>query len=232
MVFRAKSEEPIKPIRNAKAYESWLIPSINAGSGKVFRQPQNNDAEDQRSEELITAEALQAIKDQAFTEGFEKGRKEGLDSAAQEIDNKTNLLTSLMSELVEPLQQCGEQTQQELLALAFAISRQIVRRELKQDPTQIVAIIREALKQLPAASKNIQILLHPDDASIVREILSIHQNSPDSRWQLVEEPSMERSGCLLKTDNSKVDASVERQIAVLFSRIAGGQRAGEDDETE
>ena len=116
-----------------------------------------------------------------------------------------------------------------MLELAFAISRQIVRRELKQDPTQLIAIIREALAQLPVGAKNIQVLFHPDDATIIKDVLSIDTNSPDSRWQLVEEPSMERGGCLLKTDNSNVDASVDKQIAVLFSRIAGGERAGEDD---
>ncbi len=232
MVLKAKSETPIKPMRNVKQYQSWKMPSISAKEGKIFRQPveEENPEVEEKTEELITAEALQAIKDQAYTEGFEKGRREGLDSAVDEIERKKQILNKFLSELDDPLQQCGEQTQQELLELAFAISRQIVRRELKQDPTQLIAIIREALKLLPIGSKNIQILLHPDDASIVREVLSINKDSQDSRWRLVEEPSMERGGCLLKTENSKVDASVDRQIAVLFSRLVGGQRAGEEND--
>jgi len=228
MVVKAKSEAPVKLIKDVKSYTAWQAPSINAAQGKLFRQQKDQKQEDEQTEELITAEALQAIKDQAFTEGFESGRKEGLISAKDEIAKKSELLASLINELTEPLQQCGEKTQQELLELAFAISRQIVRRELKQDPDQLIAVIRESLKQLPINSKNIRILLHPDDASIIRELLSIDQNSQDSRWQLIEEPSMERGGCLLKTENSKVDASVDRQVAVLFSRVAGGQRARED----
>jgi len=231
MVVKAKSEEPIKLIKGVTNYTPWQAPSINAAQGKVFRQQKEQAQNEEKTEELITAEALQEIKDQAFTEGFEGGRKEGLLSAKDEIDKKSNLLASLINELTEPLQQCGEKTQQELLELAFAISRQIVRRELKQDPSQLIAVIREALKQLPINSKDIRILLHPDDASIIRELLSIDQNSQDSRWQLIEEPSMERGGCLLKTENSKVDASVDRQVAVLFSRLAGGQRAGEGEKS-
>jgi len=232
MVFKARSDIPIKPLRNVKDYETWAFPSIDAEQGKLFRQTVEEEVEvevEEKTEELITAEELQSIKDQAYTEGFENGRRDGLASAQTEIDRKNALLDNMVSQLVEPLQQCGQQTQKELLELAFAISRQIVRRELKQDPTQLIAIIRDALKLLPIGAKNIQILLHPEDASIVREVLSIDQNNPDSTWRLVEEPSMERGGCLLQTDNSKVDASVDRQIAVLFSRIAGGQRAGEDD---
>jgi len=230
MVFKARSEEPIKPLRNVKQYQSWQMPDIDSGGSKVFRQPVEEETEvEEKSVELITEEELQVIKDKAYSEAYEKGRAEGLKSASNEIEEKQQLLSQIIEQLAYPLQQCGEKTEQELLELAFAISRQIVRRELKQDPTQLIAIIRDALAQLPVGAKNIQVLLHPDDAAIIKEVLSIDTNSPDSRWQLVEEPSMEKGGCLLKTDNSNVDASVDRQIAVLFSKIAGGERAGEDD---
>ena len=224
MVVKAKSETPTKPLRNVTHYETWQVPSIHSNGSNDFRQEKEEDA---KSEQMISAEARQKIKDSAYTEGFEKGRREGLSSAEQEIGVKTKLLSSLIQQLSEPVAQCGEQTQRQLLELAFAVSRQIVRRELKQDPTQLIAIIRDALSLLPVGSKNIQIFLHPDDASIVKEVLSIDKTSPDSAWQLVEQPSMERGGCLLESDNSKVDASVDRQIAVLFNSVAGGQRTGE-----
>ncbi len=224
MVIKAKSETPIKPLRNVTHYEKWQVPSIHSNGSSNFRQEKE---EETKSEQMISAEELQKVKDQAYTEGFKKGRREGLASAANEIENKTKLLNSLIEQLAEPVAQCGEQTQRQLLELAFAVSRQIVRRELKQDPTQLIAIIRDALSLLPVGAKNIRIFLHPDDASIVREVLSIDKTSPDSAWQLVEQPSMERGGCLLESDNSKVDASVDRQIAVLFSSVAGGQRTGE-----
>jgi len=230
MVFKAKSEEPIKPLRNVEQYQSWQMPDIDSKGSKVFRQPQDEESGiEKKTVELVSEEELQAIKDKAYSEAYEKGHKEGLSAAAAEIEEKQQLLCKMIEQLAYPLQQCGEKTEQELLELAFAISRQIVRRELKQDPTQLISIIRDALTQLPVGAKNIQILLHPDDAAIVKEVLSIDTNSSDSRWQLVEEPSMEKGGCLLKTDNSNVNASVDRQIAVLFSQIAGGERAGEDD---
>ena len=230
MVFKARSEEPIKPLRNVKQYQSWQMPDIDSNGSKVFRQPVEEESEvEEQTVELITEDELQKIKDKAYDKAYEKGYKEGLSTASTEINAKQQILVKMIEQLAYPLKQCGEKTEQELLELAFAISRQIVRRELKQDPTQLIAIIRDALTQLPVGAKDIQILLHPDDAAIIKEVLTIDTNSPDSRWQLVEEPSMEKGGCLLKTDNSNVDASVDRQIAVLFSRIAGGERAGEDD---
>ncbi len=229
MVTKAKSDEPTKPLRNVTNFAKWEMPAIDAPEGKIFRQPVEEEQEQEvELVEKISEDEIQAIRDAAYQEGFQKGQADGLANAQEQVDARVLLLESLIQQLAEPTQACGEQTEQALLQMAFAISRQIVRRELKQDPTQLIAIIRDALKLLPVGSKNIQVQLHPEDAAVIRNVLSIDEDSPDSRWKLVEEPSMERGGCLLKTDNSNVDASVDRQIAVLFSRIAGGQRAGED----
>ncbi len=246
MVQKAKSEAPIKLLRNVDNYQPWRAPAIDISGARVFRQEENNETEidsveDEKSEELITAEALQTIKDQAYTDGFEKGRSEGLESGIKEVEKKNHLLKNIIEEIEMPLKECGENTQKELLELSFAIAKQILRRELKQDPTQLIAIIRESLQLLPIASKDIQILLHPDDASIIREALSlgetvkstlnepnINQQSIDKSWSLLEDPSMQPGGCIIKTNNSKIDASIDQQIAVLFSKMIDEQRTAED----
>ncbi|PHS19769.1 MAG: hypothetical protein COA86_03140 [Kangiella sp.] len=248
MVQKVKSEAPIKLIRNVANYRPWRAPAIDIAGARVFRQEASEESdvdikalEDEKSEELITAEELQAIKDQAYTEGFEKGRNEGLESGIQEVEKKNHLLKNIIEELETPLKECGVNTQKELLELSFAIAKQILRRELKQDPTQLIAIIRESLQLLPIASKEIQVLLHPDDASIIREALSLGEaknnssNEPNSNlqsndksWSLLEEPSMQPGGCIIKTNNSKIDASIDQQIAVLFSKMIDEQRTAED----
>ncbi len=250
MVQKAISEFPIKLLRNVGNYQSWKAPSIDVAGSQVFRQIKEDESEgeeeQEKSEELITAEELQAIKDQAYTEGFEKGRSDGLSSAQDEILKKRLLLTNLIEELENPLKLTGEQTQNELLELSFAIARQIVRRELKQDPTQLIAIIRESLQQLPVGSKEICISLHPDDASIIKEALSINSistdqttesastnnslktnNAAEKSWVLLEDPSMQPGGCIIKTSNSKIDASINQQIAILFSQMIDEQRTAE-----
>ena len=242
MVQKSKSHNPIRLIRNVTEFKSWKAPAINIAGSRVFRQEVEEEEEEieEKSEELISAEELQSIKDQAYTEGFESGRKEGLDSAKSEVDKSNNLINQMMVELADPLRNCKAQTEKELLELAFAIAKQVVRRELKQDPTQLIAIIRESLQQLPIGSKEIKVLLHPDDASIIREVMSLnqstdgsangqemHSSSVEQRWQIVEEPSMQSGGCVIKTSQSKIDASIDQQIAVLFSQMVDEQRSGE-----
>jgi flagellar assembly protein FliH len=71
--------------------------------------------------------------------------------------------------------------------------RQLVRREVRLDPAQIVGIVREALGVLPVSSRSIRVTLHPDDASLVREAYAIGDH--DQKWQIVEDPVIQRGGC-------------------------------------
>jgi flagellar biosynthesis/type III secretory pathway protein FliH len=55
-------------------------------------------------------------------------------------------------DLAKPFEVLDAEVERELLTLAMALARQIVRRELKTDPTQIIGIIREAIAALPVAA--------------------------------------------------------------------------------
>lgn len=232
MVLKPRSDSPTKLIKNKSGFSAWSVPELDAGKAPSFRQPveESQEPELTQEEETKLAEAeLKAIRDAAFQEGFESGKEAGLAAAQQQIDELTQTLKSLIQQLNDPLAQCAENTQKEILQLAFAIARQIVRRELQQDPTQLIAIIRASLKLLPIGSQNITILLHPEDAAVVKNALSIGSDNESGDWKLRDDPSVERGSCQINTENSKIDASIDKQIAVLFSRVAGGQRAGEAD---
>lgn len=229
MVTKTRSERPIQLIRNANNVDAWQVPELGFSSAPSFHHPADEEVVEPEIEEPaeISPEELADIKENARQEGIKVGREEGLKVAQEEVTNQLTMLNLLMTKLAEPITECKEQTQRQLLELSFAIARQIVRRELRQDPTQIIAVIREALKLLPSSAKQITISLHPEDAAKVKEALSIGDLSKSDSWQIKSDPSVEHGGCQVDTENSKIDASIDKQIAVLFSRIVGGQRAGE-----
>ncbi len=140
-------------------------------------------------------------------------------------------MEQIIQQLNDPLSACGEITEQAILKLSFAIAKQIVRRELKQDPTQLIAIIREALKKLPIDSGNITIWLHPEDEAIITAALSKGSDAEQTDWQIKSNPTIERASCRVDTENSTVDASIDKQIAVLFSELVGDLRAHESSRT-
>ncbi|RLW67292.1 MAG: hypothetical protein B6D71_16730, partial [gamma proteobacterium symbiont of Stewartia floridana] len=112
-----------------------------------------------------TAEELEAIQQQAYEEGFEKGKqegfeyghKEGLNQAQMQLNQYTSQFDRLLQTFERPLRNLDNQIEKELLALVIAIVKQLVRREVKSDPNLIVGVVREALSVLPVSSRNVRL---------------------------------------------------------------------------
>ncbi len=104
----------------------------------------------------------------------------------------------------------------------MALARQIVRRELKSDPTQIIGIIREAIAALPVAARDVRVHLHPEDAAVVRQNLAPTES--ERAWSIVEDPVMARGGCQITTPTSRIDARLETRLGAILSELLGTER--------
>jgi len=107
--------------------------------------------------------------------------------------------------------------------LGLAIVRQLVRREVKTDPGQIVGVVREALGILPVASRNVRVVLNPDDAALVREVYALSEG--ELSWKIVEDPVVARGGCRVLTETSQVDATLESRLAALIAPLLAAGRS-------
>jgi len=171
---------------------------------------------------MLTAQQLEAIQKQAYEEGFALGRKEGHAAARSDIQAQVQRLDQLMRTLARPFEDLDQQVELELVTLAMAVARQLVRRELKADPAQVIGVVREALSALPAASRNVRVHLHPEDAALVRETLSLREG--DQAWTIAEDPMQGRGGCRVVSDLSQVDAGLESRLTAVITAVLGGQR--------
>ncbi len=165
---------------------------------------------------------------QGYREGREKGEAEGRACANQALAAEVSYLRQLMTALTAPLEQVDEQVEQELVTLAMTVAKHLVRRELKTDPGQIVAVVREALALLPVAKRCVTLVLHPKDAELVRAAL--HLDQAKVPWQIVEEPLISRGGCRVETEVSRIDATVETRLAAVIAAAWGGERSGDAEE--
>jgi flagellar assembly protein FliH len=125
--------------------------------------------------------------------------------------------------LSRPLHQLDDEVIRELTSLALTVARHVIRRELRADPGQVIAVVQRAASILPVASRNIRLFVNPADAEILRGGLSTLQGE-QSAWQVLEDPGLARGGCRIETENSRIDASIERQIAAIAVELLGGER--------
>lgn len=178
------------------------------------------------SSKLATVGGLADLQAEAHKEAFDQGLAEGRTAGRTEIKAQVDRLAGMFYDLARPFEVLDEQVERELLTLAMALARQIVRRELKTDPTQIIGIIREAIAALPVAARDVRVHLHPEDASVVRENLSPTEN--ESAWTLVEDPVMARGGCQVTTASSRIDARLETRLTSILSELLGTERGGDN----
>jgi flagellar assembly protein FliH len=197
----------------------------------------------------LTVEAIEAMQKQAYDEAFAQGKQDGFQQGYDEgikkgfdeglteglkkgYEENQHLLQEqaaqflrLMESLSEPFTALDDEVEKELVRLAIAIATQIIRREIKMDPGQIIAAVKESIKILPLSSQKIYLHLHPEDAELVRSVLAPTELSPP--WNLIEDPLITRGGCKVDTEVSHIDASIENRLASVISTLFGGERQGD-----
>ena len=187
---------------------------------------------------LLTAAQLDEIRKAAQQEGYEQGRKEGqayghregLEEGRAEVQKRIVQLDQMLAALDRPFDELDEQLENEVVTLVISMVRQLIRREVKLDPGQIVGVVREALGILPIGVRNIRVVLHPDDAELVREAYTISDH--DQKWQIVEDPVVQRGGCRIHTDTSQVDATLDSRLNSLIAPLLAGERVRDSGDGE
>jgi flagellar assembly protein FliH len=188
----------------------WTAPSMDRGA---------------TTNQMATVGGLVDLQAEAHKEAFQQGLEEGRQAGRAEVRAQVERLSGMFHDLAKPFEVLDAEVERELLTLAMSLARQIVRRELKTDPTQIIGIIREAIAALPVAARDVRVHLHPEDAAVVR--VNLAPTESERAWTMVEDPVMARGGCQITTSTSRIDARLETRLAGILSELLGTERVAD-----
>lgn len=194
--------------------EKWRAPSMEADPSRVMRHREQDEAA------IPTAQDIEQWRKQAEEEGYQ----EGLVRAQREAEALQRRLLDLIEFFEHPLQSLNEDIEHQLTQLAVTLAQQLVRRELKIEPGEIIGLIRDSVKLLPGNMRNITIMLHPEDARLVRNALSLDSAEEAPTWKLVEDPMVTRGGCEISAPPSSINATLENRLSELAASVLGGER--------
>jgi flagellar assembly protein FliH len=204
----------------AAAVERWALPDV---AGPIVSR-----VRDEKKNVPNTVDVLRQALQESETRGYQAGLAKAQADSQVSLDALTARvaqLDSILQLLRRPLEQLDGEVEKELLHLALAVGKQLARRELRVDPTQVIGIIRESLSQLPASARDVRIHLHPDDATTVRERLA--EPTQERAWTIVEDPTLSRGGCMVRTETSQIDVRLDSRINAIIANALGEERAPE-----
>jgi flagellar assembly protein FliH len=155
-----------------------------------------------------TVEELEAIRDQAHQEGYEDGleagRAEALALGQEASAVELRHLAEVALAFSGALQAADQGIAGDVLELALQLAKGMLKNALKVKPELILPIVRDAIEYLPVLQQPALLVLHPDDAQVVRE--GIGEELEKGGWRVIEDAQLERGGCKVDTASNQIDA--------------------------
>lgn len=192
------------------AFERWELASFDSNSAEAIPSPVQNVAT------LATVSEIENIRQLARDEGLAAGYNAGIQQARNEVLQIHELLQNLQDDL----NTLDENVSQSLLDLSLEVAHKMVCETLQVKPEVILKIVNAAISSLPHFNQNAHLILHPDDAELLRKHMG--EQLSHAGWKIFTDPQIKRGGCRVETTHTHVDATVEAR----WKRIA--QTIGKD----
>ncbi len=212
------------PADEAGRCEAWAMPALGDGAKVVsaFTKGRSNSEarKDQTSSKVepLTASKIENLRELAYQEGLDLGKREGYQAGMQqakaEVDATLMQLNRMLGQLMHPLADQQKEIEEALVHLATAIARSVVQSSIEIDQDRLMSVINQVLAQLPDASEHIRVIVHPNDAELLKAM-------PEqvTEWKIIADASLVSGGCIVKTDHSYVDFTLDKQFQLTVEKM-------------
>jgi flagellar assembly protein FliH len=188
-----------------------------APSPKIVTGPLR-DLNPASQQEDAAVEALRLAEERALLEqaAYARGRAEGRAQAEAELAQLVQGMGEAIAELTRFRHETMTRYQSELLDLALEVARKVVDRELEQHPEHWIEVIREGVRRA-VDRDHIRIRVAPALHAFLHERLAELRGALDGvkDLELLEDPALPPSGCVVETSYGDLDLGVESQIATI-----------------
>lgn len=178
----------------------------------------------QQKEEIRKAaydEGYQAGLQSGHTEGYEAGKQEADSRYGAEIAEFVSHLASTEARIDAELDRFIQEAEDQLAALAVVIAERIIRTELHQTREAIIAIAKDAIKEVRHGT-SVRIRVNPFDGTVVdaRSGELLAASSGLRKLEVVRDSTIQ-GGCVIEGDGGVVDARIESALERIVSAARG-----------
>ncbi|QAU24299.1 flagellar assembly protein FliH [Dyella sp. M7H15-1] len=201
-----------------KAYRTHHFPSLARLQADPHALVEAEAADSALTEEVLE-EYRKAGYDEGHTAGYAEGSKMGSERASREARAAFDAISEPLETVVAGFGQMQKDFQaasrEQLVTLVEQVARQVVRAELETAPKQILALIDEALAELPKPAETVEVRLHPNDYQRVLKAAPRRAKS----YGLVPDPQLEAGECRISAGDRELDVGCAQRLAACIEQI-------------
>jgi flagellar assembly protein FliH len=170
----------------------------------------------------------------ARAEGFARGQAEGLEAGLEQgraqalahLDQIGKPVDAALKALKKLKSDFKAAQRKEVVDLVGKIARQVIRAELALQPTQLLALVDEALAAMPPARDTIEVLMNPEELKRVTEL----DPKRARKWNLLADPSLIPGEIRVKAGDHEVDAGCQGRLAACMDQVRDALAAPEEEQ--
>jgi flagellar assembly protein FliH len=201
---------------------AWRQVAGAAGSGRAASTPgpteprREDPAENAATLERLRRECEQRVAE-ARASGLREGEAAGRKSAADEARPVLERMAKAIDEIASLRPRLRREAEADLVKLAIAIARRVIRREVAIDPEALHGLVLAAFEKLQAR-EICRVRAHPSQAAALAALL--RQRAGGAPIEVVPDPSGDPGSAVFETERGNVDASVETQLGEIERGLA------------
>jgi len=196
---------PIAPV-------AW--PSVTAG--RNTDRPQEAAPEPKVDVARIEREWQQRVAE-AHAAGVREGEAAGRGRATAELQPLVERMARTIEELAGLRSRLRREAEADMVKLAMAIARRVIRRELAVDPEALHGLVLGALEKLQLQEVT-RVRVHPSQAPAITALL--RERPGGAAVEVVADGSGDPGAAVLETARGNLDASVESQLGEIERGLA------------
>lgn len=148
----------------------------------------------------------------AYQQGFQEGKAAGHQELAPQVQAMHGRLARTIEELTGLRPRLRHEAESDVVALALAIARRILHRELTVDPDALLGLVKAGFEKIELSEVH-RVRVSRQDAPLIQQHLE-NMGLPH-RVEVVGDPALERGAALLDSSHGTLDASIETQLAEI-----------------
>lgn len=167
---------------------------------------------------------LKEVQEKAYQEAYELGLVEGREKAYEDVKGdlveRLDKIDSLLATFEVVKEKLLADNEAHLMKLLFQVASRIALREIKDNESSIVEVIRQALEDAQSEER-ITLRLAQRDLEFIEDLRSRSSRDTSFLERLKLEPSesIKEGGCILETNYGSIDATIEERLERVWKAL-------------